>query len=41
VSLTADRAIAEDLFQETWMRVLERGRQMTAGTSSALGLHDR
>ena len=27
VSLTADRAIAEDLFQETWMRVLERGHQ--------------
>ena len=27
VSLTADRAIAEDLFQETWMRVLERGDQ--------------
>src|SRR5438067_13853394 len=27
VSLTADRAIAEDLFQETWMRGLERGHQ--------------
>src|SRR5438270_6947748 len=27
VSLTADRALAEDLFQETWMRVLERGHQ--------------
>src|SRR5438309_11432286 len=27
VSLTADRAVAEDLFQETWMRVLERGHQ--------------
>ena len=27
VSLTTDRAIAEDLFQETWMRVLERGHQ--------------
>src|SRR6202030_3860874 len=27
VSLTADRAIAENLFQETWMRVLERGHQ--------------
>ena len=27
VSLTADRAIAEDLFQETWIRVLERGHQ--------------
>ena len=27
VSLTADRAIAEDLFQETWMRVLVRGAQ--------------
>ena len=26
-SLTADRVIAEDLFQETWMRVLERGHQ--------------
>lgn len=27
VSLTVDRAIAEDLFQKTWMRVLERGHQ--------------
>src|SRR5438270_13833855 len=27
VSLTADRALAEDLFQETWLRVLERGHQ--------------
>src|SRR6266581_838468 len=27
VSLTADRALAEDLFQETWIRVLERGHQ--------------
>jgi RNA polymerase sigma factor, sigma-70 family len=27
VSLTADHALAEDLFQETWMRVLERGHQ--------------
>jgi len=27
VSLTADRAIPEDLFQETWMWVLERGHQ--------------
>ena len=27
VRLTADRAIAEDLFEETWMRVLERGHQ--------------
>jgi len=27
ISLTADRALAEDLFQETWMRVLERGHQ--------------
>lgn len=25
VSLTADRALAEELFQETWLRVLERG----------------
>jgi RNA polymerase sigma-70 factor (ECF subfamily) len=25
--LTADRALAEDLFQETWVRVLERGHQ--------------
>jgi RNA polymerase sigma-70 factor (ECF subfamily) len=25
VSLTADRTLAEDLFQETWVRVLERG----------------
>ena len=37
VSLTADRAIAEDLFQETWMRVLEWGRQYDGRTSSALG----
>jgi hypothetical protein len=28
VSLTADRAIAEDRFQETWMRVLERGHSI-------------
>lgn len=27
VFLTADRALAEDLFQETWIRVLERGHQ--------------
>src|SRR3954463_2191528 len=27
VSLTADHALAEDLFQETWMRVLERGHR--------------
>ncbi len=27
VSLTADRALAEDLFQETWIRVLERAHQ--------------
>jgi RNA polymerase sigma-70 factor, ECF subfamily len=25
--LTGERALAEDLFQETWVRVLERGRQ--------------
>ncbi len=25
--LTGDKALAEDLFQETWLRVLERGRQ--------------
>src|SRR5689334_22172759 len=25
--LTANRAVAEDLFQETWMRVLDRGEQ--------------
>lgn len=25
--LTGDRALAEDLFQETWVRVLERGHQ--------------
>ena len=25
--LTSDRALAEDLFQETWIRVLERGHQ--------------
>jgi RNA polymerase sigma-70 factor, ECF subfamily len=28
--LTADRALAEDLFQETWVRVLERGHQYNA-----------
>jgi RNA polymerase sigma-70 factor (ECF subfamily) len=28
--LTADRALAEDLFQETWIRVLERGYQYNA-----------
>ena len=27
VSLTGNRALAEDLFQETWIRVLERGHQ--------------
>ena len=27
VYLAGDRALAEDLFQETWLRVLERGRQ--------------
>ena len=27
LSLTGNRASAEDLFQETWVRVLERGRQ--------------
>jgi RNA polymerase sigma-70 factor (ECF subfamily) len=27
VHLAGDRAMAEDLFQETWVRVLERGRQ--------------
>jgi RNA polymerase sigma-70 factor, ECF subfamily len=27
VHLTGERALAEDLFQETWLRVLERGRQ--------------
>lgn len=28
--LTADRALTEDLFQETWVRVLERGYQYNA-----------
>jgi RNA polymerase sigma-70 factor, ECF subfamily len=28
--LTGDRALAEDLFQETWVRVLERGHQYNA-----------
>ena len=28
--LTGDRALAEDLFQETWIRVLERGHQYNA-----------
>lgn len=27
VSITGNRATADDLFQETWMRVLERGHQ--------------
>src|SRR5687768_12084369 len=27
VALTADRPLAEDLFQETWLRVLERGHR--------------
>lgn len=27
VHFTGDRRLAEDLFQETWLRVLERGRQ--------------
>jgi RNA polymerase sigma-70 factor (ECF subfamily) len=27
VYLTGNRSLAEDLFQETWLRVLERGRQ--------------
>ena len=30
--LTGDRALAEDLFQETWVRVLERGHQYNAGS---------
>ena len=30
VFLTGDRALAEDLFQETWIRVLERGHQYNA-----------
>ena len=28
--LTGDRALAEDLFQETWIRVMERGHQYNA-----------
>ena len=31
--LTANRALAEDLFQETWMRVLDRGDQYHAGAN--------
>jgi RNA polymerase sigma-70 factor (ECF subfamily) len=27
LSITANRAVAEDLFQETWLHVLERGHQ--------------
>jgi RNA polymerase sigma-70 factor, ECF subfamily len=30
LSVTGNRAIAEDLFQETWLRVLERGHQYRA-----------
>jgi len=36
VSLTADRAIAENLFQETWMRVLERGHQYDGPARASL-----
>jgi RNA polymerase sigma-70 factor, ECF subfamily len=32
VYLTANRELAEDLFQETWMRVLERGGQYNGKT---------
>ena len=31
--LTADRATAEDLFQETWIRVLDRGSQYNASAN--------
>jgi RNA polymerase sigma-70 factor, ECF subfamily len=31
--LTSNRAVAEDLFQETWIRVLDRGHQYRAGSS--------
>jgi RNA polymerase sigma-70 factor (ECF subfamily) len=31
--LTANRAVAEDLFQETWMRVLDRGGQYNGDAS--------
>lgn len=31
--LAGDRALAEDLFQETWLRVLERGRQYDGRSS--------
>jgi RNA polymerase sigma-70 factor, ECF subfamily len=30
VFLTGDQALAEDLFQETWIRVMERGHQYNA-----------
>jgi RNA polymerase sigma-70 factor (ECF subfamily) len=30
ISLTANRATAEDIFQETWLHVLERGHQYRA-----------
>lgn len=33
--LTADRALAEDLFQETWIRVMERGHQYNASSKFA------
>jgi len=32
VFLTGDRSLAEDLFQETWVRVLERGHQYNASS---------
>jgi len=38
VYLSGNRDLAEDLFQETWIRVLERGAISTmAGTNSARG----
>lgn len=36
--LTSSRATAEDLFQETWIRVLERGRQYDGRTKFATWL---
>ena len=32
--LTGDRAVAEDLFQETWLCVLEKAISTTAATAS-------
>jgi len=37
IYLARNRELAEDLFQETWIRVLERGISTTASTNSVPG----